>query len=291
MPWKKPRVSLTKSQIQAGVGAELLVLCQALTADGTLTAQEIAELRQWLETNRSSDLPAIGFLAATVDRILADRKVTAEEYKELYAAIEAVLPPEARRLAAAQRKAIEMEQKAKARQEREAQKQRTREERERRRPLESINFMVAGVHYEGRPEVIRRYVYEGDPVFLARDPHNIYSPNAIEVRLRNGMQIGYVPEDYACDVASLLDEGYPHKAYITKVLRGGRVPIPVVQAYIHRKDADIERLVFPEDVPLKRLPTARRSAARAAKPGCMGAILLIPILVASGVGLVAWLLS
>lgn len=56
---KKPRVSLTKTQLQAAVGAELLALCQSVTADGVLTNEEVGELRAWLEANRSQDLPAI----------------------------------------------------------------------------------------------------------------------------------------------------------------------------------------------------------------------------------------
>jgi hypothetical protein len=290
MAAKKPRLSLTKTQLQAGVGAELLALCQAVTADGTLTAEEIKELRKWLAANRSSDLPAIGFLVSTLNRILADGKVTAEERKELYAAIETVLPPEARRLAVAQRKAVEAEQKAQARQERDAQKHREREERQRQRPLDSFNFMVAGVHYEGRPEVVREHMDEGDPVFLARDPENKFSRNAVEVRLRNGMQIGFVPEDYATKVAPLLDQGCPHVAYITKVLRGGRVPIPVVQAYLHRADAEVEGLVFPADVPPKCHHSERRIAARSSKSGCIGALLFIAVPLAMGAGLVAWAL-
>ena len=97
MPPKKPRVSLTKAQLEAGVGAELLALYQTVTADGTLTDGEVAELRNWLEVNRAADLPAIAFLVATLECILADGRVTREERKELYTAVEKVLPPEARR--------------------------------------------------------------------------------------------------------------------------------------------------------------------------------------------------
>jgi len=257
MAAKKPRLSLTKTQIQAGLGAELLTLCQAVTEDGSLSNEEISELRRWLETNRSSDLPAIGFLVATLERILADGKVTPEERRELYAAIETVLPPEARRAAVAKRKYVEAEQEAQARQERQAEKQQEREARERRRPLCSANFMVAGVHYEGRSEVVRDYVDEDDVVFLVRDRTNKFSRNAIEVRLKNGMQIGFVPEDFAPEMAPFLDEGCPHVAYITKVLRGGRSPIPVVQAYVHRTDAGVEALVFPADIPPKRSHSRR----------------------------------
>ena len=262
MPPKKQRVSLTKAQIQEGVGAELLTLCQAVTADGVLTAPELTELRAWLDANRASDLPAIDFLVATLERILADGKVTQDERKELYNAIEKVLPPEARRIAVAQRKTVEAQEKEHARQERATEKERERVEREQQRPIYSVNFMVAGVHYEGRGEIIRRYVQVEDRVYLARDPDNPFSRNAIEVRLASGYQIGFVPEDYAPEVAPLLDDGFPHKALVTKVLCGGRVPIPVVQAYLYRRDADVERLVFPDDVPTKQqYESERRSSA------------------------------
>lgn len=252
MAAKKPRLSLTKSQILAGAGAELLALCQTVTEDGSLSKKEIVELREWLESNRSSELPAIEFLASTLERILADKKVTVGELAQLYAAIEMVLPPEARRVAVSQRKAVEAEEKARERQEREALKQQDREEREKSRPLSSLNFMVAGVHYEGRAAIIEEHVEEGDTVYLARDPDNQFSRNAVEVRLRNGLQIGFVPEMDASDVAPFLNQGLPHIAHVTKILTGGRAPIPVVQAYVHREDAGIEGLVFPKDVPEKQ---------------------------------------
>lgn len=290
MAARKPRLSLTKTQVQAGVGAELLALCQSMTADGRLTDDEIAELRIWLDTNRSSDLPSVGFLVTTVERILADGIVTAEERRELYGAVEAVLPLEARRVAAGQRRSVEAEEKVQAREEREAQKQQERAERERQRPLDSANFMVAGVHYEGRWEVIRRHVSEGDVVYLARDPENKFSRNAIEVRLKNGMQIGFVPEDFAPDLAPLLDRGCPHTAYVTKVLTGGRAPIPVVQAYIHHPDADLKGLVFPADVPPKRASRKGGEQARRAqrsqravgatprsRGGCLSLVLIVAL--------------
>jgi hypothetical protein len=254
MPTKKPRLSLTKAQLQAGIGAELLALCQSITEDGKLSDEEIGALREWLDTNRSSDLPSIEFLAETVERILEDGIVTEEEREELYQAIEKVLPPEARQVASGNRKAVKAEEKARLREAREAQKQKDREERERNRRLMSANFMVAGTRYEGRPEVIDEHVDDGEQVFLVRDPVNRFSRNAVEIRLRNGMQIGYVPEDDAVDVAPLLDEGCPHTAHVTKVLRGGRAPIPVVQAYIYGPDTMVEGLTFPSGVPEKKFP-------------------------------------
>ncbi len=254
----RTRLSLTKADIQAGVGAELLALCQSVTEDGRLQKQEIVELTLWLRRNRGSDLPAIAHLAETVERIIADGRVTRDEHDELYKAIETVLPPDVRRDAVASRKAVESERKARDREARAAGKALEREikaqERERDRPVASLNFMVAGVHYEGRAEVISAHVRQGDPAYLARDPANRFSRNAIEVRLANGMQIGFVPEMDARRTARVLDAGNPHVAYVTKVLTGGRAPIPVVQADIHNADAVVDGLIFPNQVPPKRKP-------------------------------------
>jgi hypothetical protein len=262
MPEKKPakpRVSLTKTQIQAGVGAELLALCQTVTEDGSLSKDEILALVAWLKANQSSDLPAVVFLKTTVERIIADGKVTLEERNELYRAIEVILPPEARKTAADRRKAIEAAEEARAwaareadRRQVQAEKQREREERERNRSIFSVNFMVAGVHYENRPQVIERHAWDEDRVFLARDLKNRYSRNAVEVRLSNGMQIGFVPEDDAVDVAPLLDMGCLHHAYMTKILTGGRVPIPVVQAYLYAMDATVPDAISQDQVPAKQ---------------------------------------
>ena len=257
MPPNKPRLSLTKTQLQAGVGAELLALCQTVTADGVLTDEEVGELRAWLEANRTQDLPAIGFLVATLERILADGKVTREERAELYSAIESVLPPEARREAVANRKAVEAETKAGERREREEEKARERAERMHRRPVYSMSFMVAGVPYEGRDAVVRKFVVEGDVVYLVRDPHNKHSRNAIEVRIDNGMQIGFVPEDYAPEVAPLLDAGHPHKAEVKKII-GYRYSIPVIQAYLYATDSDEPGIVFNANVPAKQIVAAWR---------------------------------
>src|SRR4030095_3117294 len=89
-----------------------------------------------------------------------------------------------------------------AAQERERLEQKTvkdaeKEDKSRNRPVDSWDFMVAGVRYEGRPMVIDKFAMPGDTTFLIRDRNNVYSRNAIEVRLSNGMNVGYVPEKHA----------------------------------------------------------------------------------------------
>lgn len=289
---KRTRLSLTKTDIQAGVGAELLVLCQSMTEDGSLSEDEVNELKLWLDQNRSSDLPSIALLSTLVEHIIADGKVTKEEQKELYRAIERVLPIEVRQKAIAKRKAVEIIEKLNLRAEREVQKQRELGERELNMPIGEANFMVAGVHYEGRAEVIRKYVNYGDQVFLIRDRQNKYSKNAIEVRLKNGMQIGFMPEDDAIDLAPLFDKGCSHQASITKILTGGRAPIPVVQTFLYRTEAKVNNAILEVDVPEKQqhpfsskefvsdeeYEALERKASVSQRSGCLTLILLSALL-------------
>jgi hypothetical protein len=198
-----------------------------VTEDGSLSKQEIVDIRDWLVRNRDSDLPAVQFLFETLKRIVADGIVTKEERTELYKAIETVLPVEARKQAKEQRQEVETLNG----------------------PVWSANFMVAGVFYEGRAAIISRFVHDGDRVFLVRDRANKFSRNAVEVRLQNGLQIGFVPEEEAVDAAPYFDQGFWHRALCTKILTGGRSPIPVVQAYLHRAEARIEGAVPESGVP------------------------------------------
>ena len=101
------RISITKVSRRTAAAAELIALCQTITADGRLTDAEVIALKQWLIDSERVDLPA---------------KETDGEHDELY-------------------------------------------------------------------------------VYLARDPASPFSANAIEIRLSNGMQIGFVPETDARDMA------------------------------------------------------------------------------------------
>lgn len=250
----KTRLSLTKSQTQAGTGGGLLALCQSLTENGSLSDAQVRELKRWLLEHRSADLPSVEFLTTVVEQIVTDSTTTPERRKAIYRAIETVLPPEARKTAVAHRKAVEMLEREQAQAAREAGKQHEREEKERNRPLASANFMVAGVNHEGRSVFIREYVKAGDKVFLVCDRQNKFSCNAVEIRLQNGYQIGFVPETDAVEFAPLLDGGCLHRAFVTKVLEGRKSPIPVVQAYLYQSDSDAKDAVPEKAVPQKRIP-------------------------------------
>jgi hypothetical protein len=93
---------------------------------------------------------------------------------------------------------------------------------------------------------------EGETAFLVRDRDNAYSRSAVEVRIENGYQIGYVPESEAVRLAPLFDAGCRHEAGLTKILKGGRVPVPVVQVYLYRSEARVQGTVTESEVPKRR---------------------------------------
>lgn len=264
---KSQRISLTKRQRQTEIGVELISLCQSFTEDGSLSDEEIHDLRRWLDENRSSDLPAISFLVETVQKVVEDGRITREERHSVYKALEVVLPPDLRKGAVTRRRTVENEEKSHEHALHEEEKQRAREARERNRPLGSWNFMVAGVRYESRAEIISRHVRADDVAYLKRDSANRYSRNAVEVRAKNGMGVGYVPEDDAAEIGPLVDEGCRYEAVFTKVLTGGRAPIPVVQAYLYRADSTIEGSVSQSETPVTAIssfsspPTSSRGGS------------------------------
>jgi HIRAN domain len=234
------RISLTKTQLRTELGAELLCLCESVTADGKVTPEEAQALRQWLDDSVGLDLPAATYLREVVERVIADGEITREECREVYRAVEAVLPPEVRRQAVATRREVESAERGRSKADKGRALELKRQERRRNAPIGSANFMVAGCRYEGRPELIEQYANPDDPVRLRRDAGNRYSRNAVAVDLESGHQIGFVPEEYATELAPMIDEGARPVAYITKILTGGRSPIPVVQARLYGPDSTVE---------------------------------------------------
>lgn len=254
-PHRTSRISLTKTQLRTELGAELLSLCESITTDGKLEPPEAEALREWLDESADAELPAASYLREVVERVLEDGRITPEECREVYRAVEAVLPPELRRQATAARKEVETAERSEAKAERERARARQREERQRNRPIASANFMVAGVRYEGRPEIISRHAHADDSVRLARDHGNRHSSNAIAVLLQSNDQIGFVPETWAEGLAPLFDDGARYSAYITKILGSGRSPIPVVQARLYRADSTL-------DLPVAEDSTSRSPGRR-----------------------------
>jgi len=244
------RVSLSKAQLASQAGADLLSLCQSVTSDGSLADAEVAELQIWLREHKETDLPAVAYLIPIVEAILQDGLVSEEEKRQLFVAIERVLPAEVRSVAKAARKSVEDVAKEGEKSVRGREREANRIAREKRRPIARFDFLVAGTRHEGRGKVIEKSVEEGNIVILERDRDNCHSNNAIAILTSKGAQIGFVPEDDARELAPLLDAGHRSEAAVKKILTGGRSPLPVVVVSI-----------FPDivDGPARRLQQGKRA--------------------------------
>jgi hypothetical protein len=100
-------LSLSHAELCTQLGAELLSLCQSVTADGRLTPAELDALRRWLREAESVEMPAAKHLRGVIGKVLADGKITPDEYREVHRAVEAVLPFDARRQAMSARLEVE----------------------------------------------------------------------------------------------------------------------------------------------------------------------------------------
>jgi predicted nucleic acid-binding protein len=92
-------LALSHAELCTQLGAELLSLCRSVTEDGRLTPEELDRLRRWLLEAESAEIPAAKHLRGVIGKVLADGKITLDEYKEVHRAVEAVLPFDDRRQA------------------------------------------------------------------------------------------------------------------------------------------------------------------------------------------------
>jgi anti-sigma factor RsiW len=107
--------SLSRAEQSSALGAALVRLCRSATADGRFSADELAALRQWLADADSARMPAARYLRSIVEKVLADGKITPEEYKDVYLAVESILPIEQRLQATAARQEADATDDAAAR--------------------------------------------------------------------------------------------------------------------------------------------------------------------------------
>jgi len=226
--------ALSGADLATALGAELLSLCQSLTADGRLEPEELEGLRRWLSDAETAELPAARHLRRVIERVLADGKITPEEYQEVHRAVEAIMPFEARRQALSARLGAEASDEAAARAARDAERQRLSDERRRGTPLASASFMVAGVRHGDRPATIEQHARDGAAVVLQREPGSPHGVATIAVKLSGGQSLGFVPKDEARQLAPLLDGGCRYSARISEIISASRSRIPVVRVDVYR---------------------------------------------------------
>lgn len=232
---RRARVSLTKLQRGSAAGVELIALCRAIAVDGQLTDDEMDDLRDWLSTFAETRLPAHDYLAHTVRQVLVDGIITPEERTAIYAALEKVLPPDVRADVALNRR-VRQAQGAAA-----------------NRAIATYDFMVAGVRYGNRADIIVACCAPEDRVLLVRDPANRFSQHAVSIRLLTGEEIGYAPESDARTMFVHLTEGRRYDASVKKILTGGRMPIPVIVADFYGAEATVGNLSDTRDKEPRRI--------------------------------------
>jgi hypothetical protein len=220
--------ALTRPQLATELGAELLSLCQTVTADGRLAPEEIAGLQQWLGDAEAAEMQAARYLRGVIERVLADGRITTEEYQEVYRAVEAVLPFEARQQAHAARVQAESSAPSPSVQATTVPPGAAGPARVESTPIVEVTFMVAGVRQEGRPELIERHASAGQAVTLELVAAGPNSDEAIAVRLPDGPRIGVVPATESRQFVHLLQQGGRYGAQIVRIRSSGRSPIPVV---------------------------------------------------------------
>ena len=255
--------ALTRPQLATELGAELLSLCQTVTADGRLAPEEIAGLRQWLGDAAAAEMQAARFLHGVIEQVLADGRITPEEYGEVYRAVEAVLPFEARQQAHAARQHAESSDLSARAPASTVAAAVAGAAQTNPSPILDVTFMVAGVRQDGRPALIEQHASAGLAVTLELASSGSHSDEAIAVRLPGGAQIGFVPAAEARQFGSLLQPGSHYSAHIVRIRSSGRNPIPVVQARF-----------FPAGIEAKA-PVAPVSSQPLAAPGRWGRMLAV----------------
>lgn len=236
------RVTLTKIQRTTPAGADLIALLTRLSEDGIVTRDEVAELRAWLEVDRGVDFAACAFLYETVDSISSDGDITEGELDTLALAMERVLPPDVRKLAAEKRKERRVARRQAELASRQAERTAAREQRERARPLHHGDFIIAGALRSAERREACEQLAVADRVLLEREPDNRHDKNAILILTQAGDELGYVPREDAKAMAPLMDAGGWVDATIKKLLetREGWT-LPVVVSKLYRQEVERPR--------------------------------------------------
>ncbi|MCZ0754347.1 HIRAN domain-containing protein [Anoxybacillus sp. J5B_2022] len=87
-----------------------------------------------------------------------------------------------------------------------------------------INTKIVGVTRKNEDGTSRQELiaecYEGEELFLEREPDNEHDPNAISVWNEYGEQLGYINKDLASRLAPQMDKGMRVACFVTAVTGG-----------------------------------------------------------------------
>jgi hypothetical protein len=212
------------AETAATSAGELFSLCQTATSDGTLTADQIAALRTWLERADSHEVPSARYVRALANDILQAGRVAPVDLQALWRALEPALPEELRRRPAALRLVEHDGQEAEAA---------SGVRRTANAVLAGACFMLADTHQARHASAVERYARAGEAVLLVRPARRAPQGNTIQVCATNGKMLGEVPEHHARQLAPLLDRAARYRAHLLQVARGEQTCVVVVQVFLY----------------------------------------------------------
>jgi hypothetical protein len=212
------REPLSPARRATPAGIDILALCRSLPPDGRLSKDDLDLLRDWASRYHDVSLPAQEYLSGVVTKALVDERLTADERDWVYFAVESVLPVQLRKSTQDERRVAEL---LKA------------ESDGRADATLSFDFLLAGVHLDGRWQTIQSHVKAGDVVYLVRSPADALRDERVRVVLPTGECIGFVPEEDALPIAPEVARGARVEATVRKILAGGQYPIPVIGGRVH----------------------------------------------------------
>ena len=259
-----PRAPLSPAERATPASIDLIALCRSLPADGHLSPQDLEVLKDWTTRYRDIPLPAQEYISGVVDKALTKQVVTADDRQSVYTALEPALPLQLRKETQEQRLLAELAAAEKD-----------------GGPFAtiSVDFLVAGVHVEGRWRTIQSRVHVGDAVRLIYNPGQLSDGTAMFVVLADGTCIGLVPEEEARTIIQELERGGRVEAVVKKILEDGQFPVPVIGSRVH--------CIASDDVELKSsvaMPREHRAQRRVSKRALTLAVGL------AGLVLVVWAL-
>jgi hypothetical protein len=88
---RRKRVADSAEQLRAELSAELLSLCESFGVSGSLAPQDVEALRTWLRDAAWSEFPQS--VRNLVSRVIVAKRMTRNEYREVYQAVAAASPP------------------------------------------------------------------------------------------------------------------------------------------------------------------------------------------------------
>src|SRR5262249_17350650 len=140
----------------------------------------------------------------------------------------------------------------------------------------SVDFLVAGVHAEGRWQSIQSRVRVGDAVQLVRNRARSSDGSMMSVVLADGTCIGLVPDEDARVIVQELDRGGRVQATVKKIANDGQFPVPVVGSRVHCIATDDVELS--PSVSTRRVQTSQSRGAKLALTlavGLAGGVLIV----------------